>query len=119
MYFYIPMTFRQILQARAKKNISTKILKKISPYEVILAPMFTEKTHKQQESQNKYTFKIHKDANKNDVKQALLYLYNVQPEHVNIVNVTYKWRNNRKLVRRSYKKAIVTLNKKDKIEIVG
>ena len=79
--------------------------------------MVTEKTHKQQEANNKYSFKIHNDANKNDVRQAIEFLYKVHPEGVNMVSVVYKWRNNRKLVRKSYKKAIVTLNKKDKIEL--
>jgi hypothetical protein len=34
-----------------------------------------------------------------------------------MINVVFKWRNQRKLVRRAYKKAIVTLDKKDKIEL--
>jgi len=111
------MTFKQILQARAKKNVTGKVIKKLSPYGVILSPIVTEKTHKQQESANKYSFKIHKDANKNDVKQAIEFLYKVNPEGVNIVNVVYKGRNQRKLVRKSYKKAIVTLPKKEKIDL--
>ena len=105
------MTFKQILQARAKKNVTGKVIKKLSPYGVILSPIVTEKTHKQQESANKYSFKIHKDANKNDVKQAIEFLYKVNPEGVNIVNVVYKGRNQRKLVRKSYKKAIKLLLK--------
>jgi hypothetical protein len=74
------MTFKQILQARAKKNVTGKVIKKLSPYGVVLSPIVTEKTHKQQESANKYSFKIHKDANKNDVKQAIEFLYKVHPE---------------------------------------
>ena len=111
------MTFRQKLQARAKKIVATKVIKKFSPYEILLSPLVTEKTHKQQESANKYSFKVHKDANKNDVKSAVEFLYKVNPEKINIVKVVYKWRNQRKLVRKSYKKAIVTLPKKEKIEI--
>jgi len=111
------MTFKQILQARAKKNITPKIIQTVSSYGVIISPLVTEKTHTQQESNNKYSFKIHKDANKNDVKQAIEFLYKVHPEGVNIVNVVYKGRDKRKLVRKSYKKAIVTLSKKDKIEL--
>ncbi len=111
------MTFKHILQARAKKSTKGKIIKKFSPYDIILAPLVTEKTHNQQEAINKYSFKVHKDANKNDVKQAVEFLYKVHPERINIVNVVYKWRNNRKLVRKSYKKAIVTLPKKEKIEL--
>jgi len=111
------MTFRQKLQARAKKNQAAKAIKKFSPYEIIISPIVTEKTHKQQNDNNKYSFKIHNDANKNDVKQAIQYLYKLIPLAVNIVNVVFKWRTQRKLVRKSYKKAIVTLNKKDKIEL--
>lgn len=111
------MTFKQILQARAKKITSAKVIKKLSSYGVIIAPLVTEKTYKQQEATNKYSFKVHNDANKNDVKQAIEFLYKVHPERINIVRVAYKWRNNRKLVRKSYKKAIVTLPKKEKIEL--
>ncbi len=111
------MTFKEILQQRAKKSLSTKAIKKFSPYDIILAPMITEKTYKQQESVNKYYFKIHKDANKNDIKEAIIYLYKVTPLKINVVNVTFKWRGQKKLVRKSYKKAVITLNKKDKIEI--
>jgi len=111
------MTFKHILQARAKKNTTAKVIKKVSPYGVILWPLVTEKTHKQQEATNKYSFKIHKDANKNDVRQAVEFLYKVHPEGINIINVVYKGRNQRKLVRKSYKKAIVTLGKKEKIEL--
>jgi large subunit ribosomal protein L23 len=84
------MTFKQILQARAKKNTTAKVIKKLSPYGIIIAPLVTEKTHKQQEVNNKYSFKVHKDANKNDVKQAVEFLYRVHPESVNVVNVVYK-----------------------------
>ncbi|MFA7298739.1 MAG: 50S ribosomal protein L23 [Candidatus Absconditabacterales bacterium] len=111
------MTFKQILQARAKKNVTGKVIAKISPYGVILGPLMTEKTHKLQESANKYSFKVHKDANKIDVKQAIEFLYKVHPESISMINVVYKGRNQRKLVRRAYKKAIVTLPKTEKIEL--
>ena len=110
------MTYKQILQARAKKNVTPKAIKKFGPYEIILAPIMTEKSHSQQAGQNKYSFKVHSDANKNDVKQAVEFLYRVTPLDVCIVNVVFKGRTQRKLVRKAYKKAIVTLGKKDKIE---
>lgn len=111
------MTFKEKLQARAKKNASAKVIKKFSPYEIIVSPMVTEKTHKQQADHNKYSFRVHKEANKNDVKEALTYLYKVNPEKINIINVVFKWRSQKKLVRQAYKKAIITLSKKEKIEI--
>jgi ribosomal protein L23 len=44
-------------------------------------------------------------------------LYKVHPDGINMVKVVYKWRNQRKLVRKAYKKAIVTLPKNEKIEL--
>ncbi|MDR0282452.1 MAG: 50S ribosomal protein L23 [Candidatus Peribacteria bacterium] len=52
------MTFKQKLQRRAIKNTTTRALKTFSPYDIILAPLLTEKTHKDQET-HKYTFKVH------------------------------------------------------------
>jgi len=111
------MTFRKKLQQRAKKNKATKVLGRFSPYQVILAPLMTEKSHKEQEQGNKYTFKVHKDANKNDVKQAISYLYNVDPVKINITNTKNKYRQKRGLVKKKFKKAIITLAPKQKIEI--
>ncbi len=111
------MTYKQKLQQRAIKNQRWNAISKFGPFEIILSPVVTEKSYKDQESYNKYSFKIHKDANRTDVKKAIKYIFNVEPTKVNIVNVVFKWRMQRKLVRRSYKKAIITLNKKDKINI--
>lgn len=110
------MTFRQKLQQRAVKNASTKALKRFAPHDIILAPILTEKTYGQQES-HKYAFKIHRDANKNDVKSAIAYLYHVNPVKINIVHVPFKGRSQRKLVRADYKKAIITLPENEKIEV--
>jgi large subunit ribosomal protein L23 len=111
------MTFRQILQQRAKKQLDVKALKSLTPYDVLLSPIVTEKTYKQQETANVYTFKVHADANRNDIKKAVTYLYKVTPLSVRLLTVPYKGRMQRQLVRRAYKKAIITLDKKDKIEV--
>ena len=111
------MTFRQKLQRRAIKNNEWKIIDKFWPYSVILSPIVTEKSYKDQESHNKYSFKVHKDANKTDVKKAIKYIYNIDTKKINIINVVFKWRMQRKLVRRAYKKVIITLSSKDKIEV--
>ncbi len=111
------MVFKDILRRRAVKAISEKVLKKLTPYQVLIKPIITEKSRIQLESDNKCCFQIDKTANKNDVKMSIKYIYNVEPENVNIINVPYKWRANRKLVRRLTKKAIVTLKKWDKIDL--
>jgi len=110
------MTFKEKLQRRARKNTATKALVKFSPYDIILAPVLTEKSYRQQELANKYVFKVHNDANKNDVDVAIQYLYKVNPMKINIVNTAFKGRERRKLVKRAFKKAIVTLGKDQKIE---
>ena len=113
------MTFKQILRQRAKKSSSPKALVKLSPYQIILAPIVTEKAYKGAEGDGaqKYSFKVHADANKIDVKLAIQTTYNVTPESVNISWVKEKGRANRSLVRRAYKKAVVSLKKGDKISL--
>lgn len=116
VFLFKAMTFREKLQRRARKSLQLKALSKFAPYDIILAPVLTEKTYKQQESVNKYVFKVHSDANKNDVSVAIQYLYKVTPLKVNIINTAFKGRERRKLVKRPFKKAIVTLSDKEKIE---
>ena len=112
------MVFKDVLRQRAVKSISTKVLDKFGYTNIIVRPIMTEKTLKLQESLNKYSFIVNADCNKNDVKVAVKMLYNVEPLDVDIVVVPYKWRTQRKVVRREMKKAIITLKKWDKIEIV-
>ncbi len=108
------MAYVDILRQRAKKSVAVKALNTLNPHDIIIAPVLTEKAYKAADSEkknvaNKYFFKVHADSNKNDVKQAILTIYGVQPEAVNLLWVKEKGRANRKLVRRSYKKAIVTV----------
>ena len=86
---------------------------------VILKPVMTEKSTALREKDNKYTFIVHKDANKIIIKDAIQKLFEVTPLNVNIINTKGK----RKRVRYKYgytpgyKKAVVTLKKEDKIGI--
>lgn len=108
---------KKMLQNRAKRSVKTQALGKMHAFELIGKPLITEKAYKQVEKMNTYRFRIDKSANKNDVKQALETIYKVEPLSVRVINVISKGRMNRKLVRRAYKKAIVTLKKGDKIEL--
>ncbi|MBP6085746.1 50S ribosomal protein L23 [Patescibacteria group bacterium] len=108
------MAYVDILRQRAKKSTAVSALNALSPYDILLAPVLTEKAYKASDSDKKdvskkYLFKVHADANKNDVKQAVLTIYGVEPESVNLLWVKEKGRANRKLVRKSYKKAIVSV----------
>ena len=107
------MAYIDILRQRAKKNNAPKALVTRSPYDIIVAPILTEKAYgsssQEKDVAKKYFFKVHADCNKNDIKQAVFAIYGVQPESVNLLWVKEKGRANRKLVRRAYKKAIVSV----------
>lgn len=111
------MTFKQILRQRAKKSSSPKALLTLNPYQIILAPIVTEKAYKGSDDAQKYSFKVHADASKIDIKLAIQTIYNVTPAAVNVSWVKEKGRANRSLVRRAYKKAVVALKKGEKISI--
>lgn len=114
------MTRRQrIKRKRAQTAISPKALGRLTPFQIIGQPLMTEKVYKLAEKLNTYTFKVHKDSNKNDVKLSLKSLYDVTPKSVRIINVPYKGRMQRKLVRRAYKKAVVTLHEGESIELAA
>lgn len=87
-------------------------------YDIIQGPIITEKTMALKESDNKYTFKVAKSANKVEIKNAIEQIFNVKVESVNTINVLPK----RKKVGKyegfvpAYKKAICKLAKDNKID---
>lgn len=78
--------------------------------DVLLRPLITEKTVASGEL-NKYIFEVHRDANKQTVKDAVEKLFNVKVKQVNIMNMKGKPKKRGVFVgkSRSWKKAIVTL----------
>jgi large subunit ribosomal protein L23 len=68
----------------------------------------------------KYVFKVYKNANKSEIKKAISNLYGVVVKDVNIINIKAKARvaQGKKGEKSGYKKAIVTLEKGHKIEIL-
>jgi large subunit ribosomal protein L23 len=58
----------------------------LHPNQVLLAPVVTEKSYELIESQ-KYSFRVHPDAHKTQVRQAVEELFSVHVEAVNIVKV--------------------------------
>ena len=61
-------------------------------WEIIKAPIITEKSNDQIEKQNKYTFKVSLDANKVEIKQAVEAIFNVKVVDVNTIRVLPKRR---------------------------
>ena len=89
------------------------------PYKIVKYPLVTEKgTNLSQE--NKYLFCVNKNANKIQVKFAIEVIYKVRVEKVNILNTPKKKRRYKfktEGYKAGFKKAIVMLNKGDKIAI--
>jgi large subunit ribosomal protein L23 len=89
------------------------------PRDIILAPVVSEKSYGLLES-GRYTFLVHPDANKTQVKIAIEQIFDVKVTSVNTLNRTGKRKRTRSGygVRKSTKRAIVTLSPDSKaIEI--
>src|SRR4029079_5902986 len=93
-------------------------LMSLHPNEVLLSPVVSEKSYSLIEDR-KYSFRVHKDAQKTQVRQAVEQLFGVKVISVNMVKVPSKpkMRNYRKGTRPGWKKAIVQLKEGDAIEI--
>jgi len=90
----------------------------LHPNQVLLAPVVSEKSYSLQ-TDRKYTFKVHKDAHKTQVRQAVEELFGVKVENVAILKVQAKpkRRGMTKGVRPGWKKAIVQVREGDTIEV--
>ena len=90
----------------------------LHPNQVLLAPVVSEKSYELLE-QRKYAFRVHPDAHKTQVRQAVEELFGVKVLRVNVSKVQPKpkRRGFHKGTRPGWKKAIVQLQKGDTIEI--
>jgi large subunit ribosomal protein L23 len=91
----------------------------LHPNEVLLAPVVSEKSYEQIETDHKYSFRVHPDAHKTQVRQAVEELFEVHVEAVNIVQVRSKpkRRGMSRGRRPGWKKAIVKIRPGESIEI--
>ena len=80
-------------------------------YEVLQGPCLTEKASIAQEVEGKVVFKVHPDANKIEVKQAVEKMFDVKVKNVHTVSVPGKEKRAGKTIgsTRNWKKAYVTL----------
>ncbi len=88
-------------------------------YEVLRRPVVTEKSSRQADELNQYTFEVDPRANKIQVKQAVEEAFGVTVLKVNIMRMPGKTRRfGRRLIRTpAWKKAVVTLAPGDRIEL--
>jgi large subunit ribosomal protein L23 len=90
----------------------------LHPNQVLLAPVVSEKSYTGIES-GKYTFKVHKEAHKTQIRQAVEELFEVEVVRINVSKVQPKPKR-RGLIsgtRPGWKKAIVQLKPGQTIDI--
>jgi large subunit ribosomal protein L23 len=90
----------------------------LHPNQVLLAPVVSEKSYELIE-QRKYAFRVHPDAHKTQIRQAVEELFDVHVQAVNVVKVQPKPKR-RGMIRGQkpgWKKAIVQVREGDSIEI--
>jgi large subunit ribosomal protein L23 len=90
------------------------------PRQVLLAPVISEKSYGLLDN-NKYTFRVHPQANKTQIKIAVEKVFNVTVLDVNTLNRAGKRKRTRAGFgqRVSVKRAIVTLREGDRIDVFG
>ena len=89
-----------------------------SPRDVIIRPVVSEKSYAGLEA-NRYTFLVHPEANKTEIKEAIQKIWNVQVVGVNTMTRKGKVKRSRYVTgrRADQKRAVVTLAAGDSIEI--
>jgi large subunit ribosomal protein L23 len=90
------------------------------PRDIILAPVVSEKSYAELEK-NWYTFLVHPDANKTQIKIAIQQIFNVRVVAVNTLNREGKRRRTRFGIgkRKDTKRAMVKLADGDRIDAFG
>jgi large subunit ribosomal protein L23 len=92
----------------------------MNTFQIVKTVRVTEKGTRQSDKHNQYTVVADSRANKTQIRQAVQDLFHVKVLRVNTLNVRGKARRNRTPSQGrapSWKKAIVTLRKEDKIRL--
>ena len=84
---------------------------KLKQTDIIFAPLVTEKSTALKEKERLLCFKVHRDANKIEIKQAVEKLFNTQVEWVKVINYLGKQKRFGRYTGRrpSWKKAYVKI----------
>ncbi len=89
-------------------------------HQVIIKPHTSEKSHESVQDKETYVFRVHPEASKTDIRQAVEGLWNVKVKSVRTVNVMGKVKRYGRYTGRSgdWKKAIVRLVAGQAIEVL-
>lgn len=95
---------------------------KRDPYSIIRRPVMTEKSNADTELRNAYHFEVAPDANKIEIRKAIEEIYSHKGIKVDKVRIISKKPKKRRFrfrqgLTKSWKKAIVFLNKEYKLEL--
>lgn len=92
----------------------------ITQYDVLQKPLLTEKAMAQKENMNAVVFKVHPEATKTQIKEAVEKFFTVKVESVRTLNFDGKTKRFGKNIgrRQDWKKAVVTLKEGEKLEFV-
>ena len=101
---------------------------KLDPYQTVLRPLVTEKSHVFNEPRkgrrpavvrNKYVFEVDPRANKHQIRDAIEVLFNVKVRSVNTMRMPGKRRRVGRNVGKTkeWKRAVVTLQEEHTIEL--
>ncbi len=89
-------------------------------YSIVNYPILSEKGTRLSQSENKYVFKVRREANKVEVKRAIEKLYKVRVKDVNTIKVKGKSKRMGFSMgkRPDWKKAVVTLEEGETLSFV-
>ncbi len=89
------------------------------PRTIILQPLVTEKGSRLRETENKYLFRVARDANKIEIKRAIEEIFNVKVKQVRTMTVRGKVKRLGVFEgkRPNWKKAVVTLEQGHSIDL--
>lgn len=94
-----------------------------SRYEVILKPVITEKSYGLGQNSNVYTFRVHPDANKVEIRKAVEEIFKAKRARVlNVATISVKGRRRGRVKGKrgqssGWKKALVTIDKEARLDI--
>ncbi len=93
------------------------------PVEILLESILTEKATQQSANLNQYVFRVHPKADRRSIKEAVQETFSVTVRRVNVLIRKPKvkqdrLRRNNLSVKSGMKKAIVTLEEGDKIDLL-
>ena len=93
-------------------------MQKFHLYDKIISPLLTEKSTNLS-GLNKIVFKVHKNANKKNIKSNIEKIFKVNVTKVNIINKQNRTKltRGRKVKISGFKKAIITLKKGQSIDL--